>query len=67
MKAEARFVRAATYFYLSQHYGAVPLVTKVLTADEANLVTKETQVNVEAFVATELTAAANSLPRTKDI
>jgi tetratricopeptide (TPR) repeat protein len=67
MKAEARFIRAATYFYLSQHYGAVPLVTKVLTAEEANVVTKETQANVEAFVATELTAAANSLPRTKDI
>ena len=67
MKAEARFLRATTYFYLSQHFGAVPLVTKVLNADEANTVTKETQANVEAYVATELTAAASALPRSKDI
>lgn len=67
MKAEARFVRATTYYYLSQHFGGVPLVTKVITADEANTVKKETKEAVETFVTTELTEAANSLPRTKDI
>lgn len=67
MKAEARFLRATTYFYLSQHFGAVPLVTKVLNSEEANQVTKETQANVEAYVATELTAAASKLPRTRDL
>lgn len=67
MKAEAQFLRATTYFYLSQHFGAVPLVTKVLNSEEANQVTKETQANVEAFVTTELTAAASKLPRTRDL
>lgn len=67
MKAEAQFLRATTYFYLSQHFGAVPLVTKVLNSEEANLVTKETQANVEAYVTTELIAAASKLPRTKDL
>jgi tetratricopeptide (TPR) repeat protein len=67
MKAEARFLRATSYFYLSQHFGAVPLVTKVLNSEEANQVSKETQANVEAYVTTELIAAASKLPRTKDI
>lgn len=67
MKAEARFLRATTYFYLSQHFGAVPLITKVLNSEEANQVSKETQANVEAYVTTELTAAASKLPRTKDL
>jgi starch-binding outer membrane protein, SusD/RagB family len=67
MQAEVRFLRATSYFYLSQHFGAVPLVTKVLNSEEANQVSKETQANVEAYVTTELTAAASKLPRTKDL
>ncbi len=67
MMAEGRFLRAAEYFYLSQHFGSVPLVTKVLTAEEANTVTKASKQEIVDFVITELTDAAADLPRHKDI
>ncbi len=67
MIAEGRFLRACEYFYLSQHYGAVPLITKVLTAEEANTVTKTAKQQIVDFVITELTAATIDLPRHKDI
>lgn len=67
MLADARFIRATIYFYLSQHYGAVPLVTKVLTAQEANTVTKTPKQEVVDFVISEMAAAAADLPRHKDI
>lgn len=65
--AEARFIRAAQYFYLSQFFKDVPLVTKVLTKDEANNVEKASQAKVTEFVITELTEAAADLPRFKDL
>ena len=67
MIAEGRFLRAAEYFYLSQHFGSVPLVTKVLTAEDANTVTKASKQDIIDFVITELNAAAADLPRHKDI
>lgn len=48
-KAEARFLRATQYFYLSQFFGDVPLVTKVLTRDEANIVEKTSQRDILFF------------------
>ncbi|MDR2499056.1 MAG: RagB/SusD family nutrient uptake outer membrane protein [Tannerellaceae bacterium] len=66
-KAEARFLRASQYFYLSQHFGAVPLVEKVLTAEEANTVGKQSKAEIEAFVAKEFEASIPDLPRFKDI
>jgi hypothetical protein len=65
--AEARFIRAAQYFYFSQYFGSVPLVTKILTQEEANTVTKATHKELVDFVITELTASAQDLPRFKDI
>lgn len=65
--AEARFIRAAQYFYLSQFFRDVPLVTKVLTKDEANSVEKTPQAKITEFVAKELTEAADDLPRFKDL
>jgi starch-binding outer membrane protein, SusD/RagB family len=67
MTAEARFIRACQYFYLSQFWGAVPLVTKTLTPAEANVVTKASKSEVVNFVIKELTEAATDLPRYKDI
>lgn len=67
MKAEARFIRATQYFYLSQYFGAVPLVTKTLTAAEANVVTKSPKADVAAFVITELKAVAAVLPRYSEL
>lgn len=60
--AEARFIRAAQYYYLSQHFGSVPLVTKVLTLQEANNVDKASKDDIVAFVNKEFTEAVNDLP-----
>ncbi len=62
-KAEARFLRACQYFYLSQFYGKVPLITKTLSPAEANAVTKSSTEDVEKFVETEFIAAAQGLPK----
>jgi hypothetical protein len=67
MIADARFIRACQYFYLSQFWGSVPLVTKTLTPDEANNVTKAPKIEIVQFVATELTGSAADLPRFGDI
>ncbi|SMC46752.1 RagB/SusD family nutrient uptake outer membrane protein [Pedobacter africanus] len=63
MTAEVKFIRACQYFYLSQYFGAVPLVTKTLTLPEANTVTKATKDQVQDFVEAELKAIAPALPR----
>ncbi len=65
--AEARFLRAVQYHYLASYFKNVPLVTKVLTGEEANNVSKETQANILTWCATELKEAAADLPRFKDI
>lgn len=65
--AETRFIRAAQYFYLSQFFQDVPLVTKVLTKDEANSVEKTSKAKITEFVAKEFTEAADDLPRFKDL
>jgi len=67
MQAEARFIRATQYFYLSQYFGAVPLVVNSLTASEANVVTKTPKADVAAFVISELKDVAASLPQYKDL
>ncbi len=67
MTAEARFIRACQYFYMSQFWGSVPLVTKTLTPDEANNVTKAPKTEIVQFVITELKESAIDLPRFKDI
>lgn len=67
MIAETRFIRAAQYFYLSQFWGAVPLVTQTLTPDEANEVTKSAKSDIINFIIDEFSKAAADLPRYKDI
>ena len=66
-RAEARFLRATQYFYLSQFFGDVPLVTKVLTRDEANIVEKTSQKDILSFIIQEFKEAAASLPRFKEL
>lgn len=65
--AEARFIRAAQYFYLSQFFQDVPLVTKVLTRDEANTVEKMPKAKITEFIIKELTESIINLPRFKDL
>jgi hypothetical protein len=67
MSAEARFIRATQYFYLSQFWGSVPLVVKSLTPEEANIVTKTSKSDIVKFTIDELKASATSLPRYKDL
>ena len=62
MKAEARFLRAYQYFTLTQLYGDVPLVTKTLSPDEANAVSRTAISEVQKFVLDELKAIAAELP-----
>ena len=67
LTAEARFIRATQYFYLSQFFHDVPLVTKVLTKDEANAVTKTPQAQIIEFIVREFTESAADLPNFKDL
>lgn len=67
LKSEARFIRACQYFYLSQYFGSVPLVTKTLTIQEANTVTKAPKSEIISFIEDEFKACAPALPRYKDI
>src|SRR5690606_11524054 len=62
-----RFLRATQYFYMSQFWGSVPLVTSTLTPDEANNVDKTGKSEIVQFVISELQAAAESLPRYGDL
>ncbi|AWW30187.1 RagB/SusD family nutrient uptake outer membrane protein [Echinicola strongylocentroti] len=62
MTAEARFLRATQYFYMSQFWGSVPLVTETLTPEEANNVMKEEKSVIVKFVMDELSAAVQDLP-----
>lgn len=62
MIAEASFLRAYSYFWLSQLFGNVPLITEILNFEEANSVTQISQEEVVNFILSELTEAAEDLP-----
>jgi hypothetical protein len=63
--AEVRFLRAYEYFYLSVLYGGVPLVTSVLTIEEANIQNRNTLQEIVDFCITELTVSAENLPASR--
>jgi len=65
MKAEVKTIRAFNYFYLAFLWGDVPLVTKVLTVDEANSVFRDSKESVIDFVVSELQTAIPDLPVTR--
>ena len=62
MKAEALFIRASFYYYLTECFGNVPLVTKVLTPSEALDIKQETKANVVANMIEDLQFAVANLP-----
>ena len=62
MKAEASFIRASFYYYLTECFGNVPLVTKVLSPSEALDLTQETKANVVAYIIEDLQFAVANLP-----
>jgi hypothetical protein len=62
MIAEVRFIRACQYFYLSQFFGAAPLVKNTLSLTEANTVKKATKAEVQDFAEAEFKEIAPLLP-----
>lgn len=62
MIAQVRFIRAYQYFLMSQLYGDVPLVTKVLSPAESTASIRAPKADVIKFILSELTAAAADLP-----
>ncbi|CAK7038340.1 MAG: hypothetical protein PETM_01597 [Petrimonas sp.] len=60
--AEVRFLRAFEYYYLSVMYGGVPLITKVLTIEEANTQSRNSLDEIVNFAIDELTESAIDLP-----
>jgi len=62
MKAEALFVRASFYYYLTECFGNVPLVTSVLTPSEAVNLKQENKENVVAKMVEDLQFAVANLP-----
>ncbi len=63
--AEAKFIRAYSYFWLTQLYGDVPWIEKTLTFDEANSITQTSKEEVINFVINDLTEAIANLPLTR--
>lgn len=61
--AEARFIRAASYAYLYNFFGPVPLITSTKNIDA--LQAKASEDEMKQFIVTELTAAAADLPATQ--
>lgn len=66
LQYEVRFLRAYFYFELMKRYGGVPLITKVLTPDEANNVTRESYDKISEFIVSECDDVAKYLPKFYD-
>lgn len=64
MKADVRTLRAYHYFYLATFWGDVPLVTTVLSLQEANSVSRNPVSQIWAFIESELSESAPDLPQT---
>jgi len=65
MIAEVSFLRDFTYYNMSQYWGGVPLVTKILTMDEANSAVSADKVTIVNFVLEELNESIPDLPATR--
>src|SRR5690606_37862160 len=60
--AQARFIRAWHYFYLTQLFGDVPLITHQISIEEALKLTRTDKATVDKFIDTELQYAIDNLP-----
>lgn len=65
-KAEARFLRALSYFYLVEFWDGVPLITEPITIAESQL-PRNTKEDVVNFILTELDECAVDLPQKNDV
>ncbi len=62
MVAEARFIRAYQFFRLTTWFGDVPLFEQDLTLSESKEIPRTSQIDVLAFVRSELDAIVDVLP-----
>ena len=60
--AEARVLRANTYFELARYFGSVPLIKNAYTDPLETALVPTPEADVIAFVLSELTSVANQLP-----
>ena len=60
--AQAKFIRAWHYFYLTQLFGDVPLVTDEITIAESQTLTRADKNVIKDFINSELESAISSLP-----
>lgn len=60
--AEAKFLRAFAYFDLVRIFGDIPLVTKVISDDEAHQMGREKVAAIYETIISDLLAAENNLP-----
>ncbi len=65
MIGEVQFMRAWQYFWLTTFWGDVPLVTSILTTEEANTLTRTPASTVETFIEEQLNSAIDLLPDTR--
>lgn len=61
-EGEAKFARAMCNFNLVRAFGNIPLVLKVVTADEAKTLTQSPKADVMASIISDLKDAVNLLP-----
>lgn len=60
--AEARFIRAYSYFQLSSWFGDVPFFTKLISIDESKTITRTAKATVITFILKELSELRADLP-----
>lgn len=63
---EARWARAYFYFQLARHYGGVPIVTKYITPEESNTLSRNTSDEVFDYIISECDAIKDSIIRDHD-
>lgn len=62
LTAQARFIRAWHYFYLTQLFGDVPLITEEIPIEESLALTRTDKATVDNFISAELQYAIDNLP-----
>lgn len=65
MKGETRFIRGYCYFQLGWIFGGMPLIDRVMSAEEIVTVPRSTQEETFAFAIADLEAGAEALPESQ--
>lgn len=62
LKAQVRFIRALTYFRLTNFYGDVPFFTQDITLEESNTISRTPRAEIIKFIHEEMAAIIPNLP-----